>query len=234
MTKTLLLAGILACAAAAQPPVIRVIPNGSSQAYSLVKTTVNVIAISAVSGPLESWLLELHDSFGSLEDLDKALSNVSLVQPAQPGGLVSPNAALSPPRAFVGTLRPGLSYLPEQWMQDLPKTRYLDVAIYHIRPDGQADFAKFLKARRAKLSGLNLDRPAMVYQIISGEPVGTFIDLTALPALRVLDGAKPAIPVYAEDTELAGEHSWFRIDPRVSYVSDEFASGDAEFWRSRN
>lgn len=229
-----MLAGAFACTLPAQPPVIRVIRNGSASAYSEGRATTNLIGLSAVSGPLETWLLELHDSFASLEDLDKAT-----------GGLAAPNSAIAPPRAFIGRLLPGLSYRPEQWMQDLPKTRYLAVVLYRTPAESYADFAKFLKTRRALANSVNLDRPAVVYQIISGETAGAYIVITALPSLHVLDDAKPPMPVYAEgdqaaarkaaaDIEMASEHSLFRVDPRMSYVSDDFASSDKSFWRPAN
>ncbi len=243
MTKIVLLAVIFVSAAAAQPPVIRVIRNGSVSAYS-GKTTTNVIGLSAVSGPLETWLLELHDSFGSLEDLDKAVSS-AWTPPSQPGGVVGANSPLAAPRALIARLLAGLSYRPEQWMQELPKTRYLDVAVYKTPAEGYADFAKFLKTRRALMNSVNLDRPAVTYQVVSGETAGTYIVITALPSLRVLDDAKPATPAYAEgdqaaarkaaaDIETASEHSLFRVDPRISYVSDDFAAADTSFWRPGN
>lgn len=244
MTKIFLLAGIFVCAAAAQPPVIRVVRNGSASAYSLGKTTTNVIGLAAVSGPLETWLLELHDSFGSLEALDKAVADAG-APVSQPGGVAGANSPLAPPRAFIGRLLAGLSYRPEQWMQDLAKTRYLDVAIFRTPAEGYANFAKFLSTRRALANSVNLDRPAVTYQVVSGEPAGTYIVITALPSLRVLDEAKPATPASAEgdqaaarkaaaDIEMASEHSLFRVDPRMSYVSDDFASADMRFWRPGN
>ena len=85
----------------------------------------------------------------------------------------------------------------------------------------------------------------MTYQVISGERAGTYMVLTPLPSLRVLDDGRPATPSYAEgdraaankisaDSELVRERLWFRIEPRFSYVSDEFADGEAGFWHSRN
>jgi hypothetical protein len=238
MTKSALLAVILVCAAAAQPPVVRVIRavllNDAVRPIVNTRATVNVIALTAVSGPLDAWSLELHDSFGSLEDLDKAL-----------GGAIPVNAPGPGVRAAIGRYQAGLSYRPEQWMQDLPKARYIDVAIYRIGPAEHGDFIKLLKTRRVALSSVNLDRPSMVYQIVSGEPAGTYMVLTALPSLRVFDDGKPAAPVYAEgdqaaarkaaaDIEGASEHSLFRIEPKFSYVLDDFASGDPNFWRPGN
>jgi hypothetical protein len=228
MMRIVLLAGGILCCAAAQPPVIRVMRNGPVQAYAGAKAAVNVIGLSSVAGASEIWLLELHDSFASLEDLDRALI---------PAGPLVPGSS-----AFVGSLRLELSYRAQEANQNLPKMRYIDVAMYHIQPSARAEFEKFLKARRFALSSVNLDRPALVYQIVSGEPVSTFAVITPLPSLRTFDDVKPAPPAYAQGdqsterkaaaaSDFIGVHSWFRINPGLSYVSDEFASADADFWR---
>jgi len=229
MLRIALLAGVMVGCAAAQAPVIRVMRNGPPvEAYASAKAAVNVIGMSAVAGTSEIWLLELHDSFASLEDLDRALI---------PTGAPIPGSS-----AFVGSLRLGLSYRAQEAVQNLPKMRYIDVAMYHIQPSARAEFETFLKTRRFALSSVNLDRPALVYQIVSGEPVGTFAVITPLPSLRTFDDAKPVPPAYAQGDQSAerkaaassdfiGVHSWFRINPGLSYVSDEFASADADFWR---
>lgn len=75
MAKIVLLAGLFISCAAAQPPsVVRIVRNGSIQPYSYGNANVNVLGLTAISGLSENWLIELHDSFGSLEDLDKTLA----------------------------------------------------------------------------------------------------------------------------------------------------------------
>jgi hypothetical protein len=37
----------------------------------------------------------------------------------------------------------------------------------------------------------------------------------------------------AADIELSREHLLFRVEPRLSYVSDDFAAGDQAFWRGK-
>jgi hypothetical protein len=200
--------------------------------------------MSSISGFSETWLLEFHDSFGSIEDLDKALSGATQPDLGQQTTPLSTDEVLSPSKTLIALYRPGLSYRPDQAIQSLPKMRYFDVTLYHIRPGTESDFARFLKLRNAGLDSLNLDRPDMAYQIISGERAGTYIVLTPLPSLRVLDDGRPATPSYAEgdraaankiiaDSELVRERLWFRIEPRVSSVSDEFADGDNGFWHPR-
>jgi hypothetical protein len=70
--------------------------------------------------------------------------------------------------------------------------------------------------------------------------------ITPLVSLRTLDQEPAALPVFAEgvadaaakarskvapELELGREHILLRVEPRMSYVSDEFASIDADFWK---
>lgn len=238
MTKTTLLAVVFASCSFADPPaVIRVVRNGPIQPYINAKAPVNVLGMSSISGPSETWLMELHDSFASFEDLDKALSTFI---PARPP-VVAGDELLGSSQSLVALYKPALSYRPDQAIQTLAKMRYFDVVVYRIRTGAESDFAKFLKLRGLGLDSINLDRPDMVYQVISGGPAGTYLVVTPLPSLRVLDDVRSATPAYAEadqaaakkiasDTELVREHLWFRLDPRVSSVTDEFASEDPAFW----
>ena len=244
--KTILLAGILVSCAAAQiptepPNLIRVVRNGSIQPYADGKAAVNVLGMSATSGLSETWMLELHDSFGSLEDLDKALKTVASARPPSENAALLPDDVLAPSRAVVGVYRPALSYLPGQAIRIFPTARYFDIMVCRIRPGSEADFAGLVKLREFRFDSINLDRPEIVYQVISGAPSGTYIFLAPLPSLRMMDNGRPFTPTYAEvveaaarkkaaDTEIARQHLWFRIEPRMSYVSEEFASPDPGFW----
>lgn len=97
-----------------------------------------------------------------------------------------------------------------------------------------------MRARQARLDSVNLDKPEIAYQVIAGAPFGTYIFLSPL-SLKFLDNGRPSIPFYAEDpdtnarklaseTEVLREHLWFRISPRISHVSEEFALQDQAFW----
>lgn len=237
-TKITLLTGILVSSAFAQPPeIIRIIRNGAIQPYLRAKAPVNVVGMSSISGISETWMVELHDSFGSLEDLDKALGII----PSAAAASRPPDDVLTPSKALIGVYRPGLSYRPDQAIQYFLRSRYFDLTIYHIRPGTESDFGTFLRLRGTRLDSINLDRPDIVYQVMSGERAGTYVVLMPLPSLRVLDDGRANTPAYTEgdqsaakkivaDTELVREHLWFRVEPGVSYVSEEFASSESGFW----
>ena len=247
MTKVILLTGLLAIGAAAQPPsIIRVVRNGNVGIYAQArnadpKPSVTVFGMSAIGGLAENWLVELHDSFGNLEDLDRAVGSIVF---STNGAPPQADDLLPSSKALIAVYRPGLSYRADQGAQSFPKARYYDIAIYRIRLGAEADFGKFLKLRGFGQDSINLDKPEIAYQVVSGAPAGTYIVLTPLPSLRVLDQARADIPAYAQvdqatvgkiaaDLQLIREHLWFRVDPNLSFVSDQFAADDSDFWRAR-
>jgi len=130
----------------------------------------------------------------------------------------------------------------------LPKARYVNVTVFHVRPGTEGDFGELVRLRRATADAINLDRPDLAFQVVSGAPAGTFVFLAPLATLRSMDDGVNPMPVYAEplaaarqkdgkqiaaDSELSREHYLFRVDPTISWVADDFARLDPEFWRGR-
>ncbi len=246
MTKIILLTGLLAIGAAAQPPnIIRLVRNGNLGSYIQAarnpdpKPAVTVFGMSAIAGFSENWMIELHDSFGNLEDLDRAVGSITFS--TNGGGPPQADELLPASKALIAVYRPGLSYRADQGVQSFPKARYFDIAIYRIRLGTEADFGKFLKLKGFGQDSINLDKPEIAYQVGSGAPAGTYIVLTPLPSLRVLDDVRAITPAYAQadldtarkiasDLQLTREHLWFRVDPNLSFVSDQFAADDSSFW----
>jgi hypothetical protein len=78
---------LLSSRAAAQgptdpPPLIQLVRKPGTGAmkirrYAAARAAVDVIGLNAVTGLPESWLLESHQSFASIEDLDRSLSAVA-------------------------------------------------------------------------------------------------------------------------------------------------------------
>jgi len=216
---------------------VRVVRQGSIQPYVAGQVRVNVLGMSAVAGPSERWMLELHDSFAGIEGVDQALNSVT-----PPPEVLSNDAFVAGARSLIAIYRPGLSYRPDEGSRLLPKMRYLDITLLRIKPGNEPDLAKLLRLRSVSLDSINMDRPEIVYRVISGAPDGTYLVIATMPSLRMLDEGRPIAPDYAEAAEdtarkiaatidLLREHFWFRLDPRSSWVSDDFAAQDQEFWR---
>jgi hypothetical protein len=244
--KTILLAGMLACAAAAQapvepPPIIQVVRKlgthvPPARQYASAGAAVNVLGMSAITGSEETWLVELHQSFDSIEVLDKALA----------AGPQAPPDEIAPARTLIAFYRPHLSYRADQAIRMVPRAHYFHMTIYRIHVGDGAEFSELIKARRLNLDSVNLDRPDLAYQVVSGAPSGTYLFLAPLVSLRTMDDAVANLPLYAqtlaraearaagklsEQLEMSREHMLLRVEPRISYVSDDFADVDKEFWR---
>src|SRR5260370_42385726 len=57
------------------------------------------------------------------------------------------------------------------------KARYFQVSLFRIRPGTEAEFGELIRLRRAAADAGNLDRPDLVYQVISGAPAGALVFL---------------------------------------------------------
>ena len=193
--------------------------------YVNAKVDLTVLAATSISGPRETWLLESHDSYGSIEDVDQKLN-------ADTDALIQ-----------VGLYLPNLSYRPDQAVRNIPRARYLSVTIYRILPGTDSIFGDLIRARRAAYDAINLDRPEMVYRILSGAPSGTYMIVAPLTSLRMMDNGQARNPAYAEamtegggassrklaaDTVISRENTLLRLDPALSRVPAEFWAPPAQ------
>jgi hypothetical protein len=214
--------------------------------YVDARATVNVLGITSITGPSETWLIASHDSFASIEDFDRAARPNMPVRTSDDRQDQLPGDVLALSRSAIALYRPGWSYRPDQAVRLLPKARYIHVSIYQTRPGADAEFAEVVKLRRSSFDSINLDRPELAYQIISGASSGTYMFVAPLASLKTFDDGLAKAPVYAESGaaaragskataqgEISRSNLLFRVEPGMSYVSDDFASGDPEFWRSK-
>src|SRR5581483_6041551 len=105
---------------------------------------------------------------------------------------------LAPAHTMLLRYQPNLSYRPDQAIRLFPRARYFHVTIYRVRGGSESDFARLVTLRRASLDSVNLDRPDIAYDVISGSPSGTYVFFSPVVSLRSLDDGVPNTPVYAE------------------------------------
>lgn len=207
--------------------------------YSSARAQIDVLGVRAVTGLPETWTIEMHQTFASIEDLDAALGNVPM-----PDTGVGSDEVFGPARTMIAYYRAGWGYRTEEAIRMLPRARYLHIAIYRMRLGGDEQLEKLMVARRRKMDVVNLDRPDLVYHVVSGGQSGLYIVLAPIVSLRKLDEGVAKLPTYAEpiaaaESQAGAEASaalisreslLFRIDPGISYVSAEFATADPGFW----
>ena len=251
--KTLFATTILAVTAAAQipPPIIRLIRAPglgafSNRPYVTARAAVDVVGMTSSTGLPESWLIEQHATFASIEDLDNAMG--SAIGAPRPPDFEPQDEVLGPARTMIAYYRAGWGYRPEEAVRRLPRARYIHVTVYRMRPGSDDELEKLMHVRRQRMDSVNLDRPDLVYHVISGASSGIYLVLAPMVSLRILDDGVAKLPVYAEpimeaeaaagqsagNAELIRESLLFRIDPRISYVSGDFAAPDPAFWHQQD
>jgi hypothetical protein len=203
-----------------------------------------VVGASSITGAAEVWLIEVHRSFTSIEATDRALAGVA----RSGGGGRDPESIFVRGTTMIGLFRNGLSYRAQEAIKAMPLARYLQISVYHTRPGTEHDFAELIKLRKIGLDSINLDKPELGYQIISGGGTGMYVFISPIASLAAVDNGFARLPVYTESFAQAGaraakqiayeadvnrEHLLFRLEPRLSLVSDAFAGADPEFWRAR-
>jgi hypothetical protein len=139
---------------------------------------------------------------------------------------------------MIAFYRDGWGYQPEDAIRMLPRARYFYVTIYRMRPDSDQDMENMMLARRRRLDAINVSQPDLVYHVISGASSGLYLVLAPMTSLRTMDDRLSKLPLemqprQAPQTEVGRESLLFRIDPRLSYVSDDFAAADRAFWRGK-
>ena len=141
-----------------------------------------------------------------------------------------------------------MSYRPDQAVKLLPKARYFAASIFQLRAGTDGDFAELMRLRRQGYDSINLDRPELAYRLLSGGALGSYLILAPLNSLRSVDNGLAKTPAYAEavletgikagrktasEIDLQREHYLLRTAPGLSYVPEDFASDDPEFWGLR-
>jgi hypothetical protein len=234
------------------PPILQVVRkpgtggNGTIRPYNGAKAVVDSVGMTAITGLPETWGIELHQTFAEIEDLDRALAPLTARNPAvnpEP----SPEDLLAPARTMILLYQPGWSYRPQEAVRRFPRAHYFHVSIYRMKAGADGDLGELMRLRRKEMDSVNLDRPDLVYRVVSGAPSGTYIILAPLISLRAMDDGVAKLPIYAEplataeaaagkisaSQELSREHFLFRVEPTQSYVSEEFSGADPEFWRGK-
>jgi hypothetical protein len=206
--KTLLVASMLAVCAwaqtASEPPLILQLVRKPGIAGAVIRqyanagAAVNVLGMVAVTGVPETWLVEVHPSFGSIEDLDRGLS-------ALPPVGNSDTDLLAPARTMIALYRPGWSYRSADAIRMLGRARYFELTVYSIRAGTEADFGELVRLRRTGADSINLDRPDLAFRVVSGAPGRMFVFLAPLTSLRTIDEGMMQLPTRAESAGRAAQ-----------------------------
>lgn len=233
------------------PPIVQISCESGAftvpvKPYQEAQAAIDVVGMVSATGTPQTWSLELHNNFASIEDLHQALSKASYR-----AGAGAPNQPqedlLAPPRTMIALYEHDWSYRPDEAVRLLPKARYVSVTIHRIHVGLEDQFAQLVHLRKLTNASINLNRPELAYRVVSGAPAGTYLLIAPLANLRAMDEGVNDVPAFAApvaderakaapkaaEIEIGRENLLFTVAPSLSYVSDDFAAVDAAFWRRK-
>lgn len=218
--------------------------------FAKLQTPNERIALIPVAGnENEVIYLNAAQSFAEIEkinkDTDKKMAAVNASMQSQIDRLNKEAPDLhSAMRDMLAVYRPEMSFNPGV---NISQMRYFSVTTIRIRPGHDAQYLDYVQklvnvARGKAKVNLHL----AVFQIISGAPTGTYLAFRPMKSLSELDEAVgPKVRAAMSDDQkkdadkavgeavMSSEVSTYAFEPHMSFVSDEFAAGDKDFWHPR-
>jgi hypothetical protein len=202
------------------------------------------IGMNSVTGPNEAWYLVGYESFAAMEKLrNDLLKHPTLSK--EMARLDELDAQFrANQRVIVTRFRPDLSYDPTV---NIPTMRYFTVVTVRVRP-GQTDaFEESSKLINAAHREAKMDEHWAVFQVTSGMAGPTYLIFAPYRSMSVLDSEihsssefsaafakiKDKVNKIAAEAIVSIDSSIFAFNPKISYVSKEFAAQDSDFWNPR-
>jgi len=241
------------------PKVLRIyredIKEGKSSAHEKVeirfaqmlakhKYPANSVGMTSLTGTSQAWFLEGHESFASIGEAE-AFFGKPAVKPEIDTLDAQDSELRSSSRSWIAVFRNDLSFRTDQMMESVPRARYFNVVIFRIHQGHDQEFADLAKTAVAASQKAGNDQPVAVYQVVSGGPGGIYLLFEPNASLKSLDDAPARSQAMysamgaqgskrfnelARETISSEESLLFTINPKMSYVSKEFAAGDPNFW----
>ena len=212
-----------------------------AQMFAKNKFPAYYIGMTTVTGPMQAWFLEPHDSFASIADAIAAQDKLAEFETLDAVDAESRTGT----RAYTAVYRPDMSYHPAKLMEGMPKARFFNIVTLRVRFAHDEEFADLAKHAVEALEKSSSDQPVATYQVVSGMPVGTYLLMEPSATLKTFDDAPARDRAWIEAMGESGAKAFFKmagelivneesvlfaINPKMSYVSKEFAAGDPEFW----
>ena len=215
-------------------------------AETRAKFPVHYVAMNSLSGKSRALFMTQYDSFAEWEKDNKLVdSNPALSAGFERAGLAD-GELLNEVDQLVFTYDEDLSYHPHS---DLQNHRVYQISVFHVRPGKQKEWREVVKMVKDAHEKAGTSAHWGMYEVAFGDPDGTFIALTGDPSMSAIDLA------YSEDKKfreaIGGEDGMRRLDekfgdavesshselfavnPKQSYVSDDWIKADPEFWKPK-
>ena len=218
------------------------IEAGWPAAFEKSKSPEYYLAMVSMTGPNEAWFVTPQTSHAAMGDEMKR-QDADPVLTAELSRLSRADAeVLNNVRVIQAAARTDLSY---GTFPDLARQRFWEITWFRVRPGHEQQFEAAAKAYMSAAKRLDPGANWRTYEIIAGNPGPTYLIFSSVPAyadfdkmmeggMKVMQGLNAEESAALQKVSLEGlintETNRFRIDPRMSYVSQATRATDPGFW----
>ena len=216
------------------------------QAMTKAKFPAYYLGLTSLSGKSRSIFLTRYDSFAEWEKDNKIVDkNPALGAELEHASIVD-GELLDSVDSVVYTYEADLSYKPHA---DISHARYMEISIFHVKPGHLADWHKLTKMVKDAHEKAGTSAHWATYSIAYGTEDGTYIVLSADNSMADIDtgfaedkkfrdamggedGMKQLDHLFGETCDVS-RSELFSVNPKMSYVPDEWIKADPDFWKPK-
>jgi hypothetical protein len=217
------------------------------QAMARAKWPTHYLGMNSLSGKSRSLFFTGYDSFEAWEKDANATQKNAALSAALDHAAVVDGDLLDSIDAGVFVYNEEYS-LRQQAEHATPATRYFEVAVYRVKHGHHKDWDDGVKMVLAAYKKAMPESHWACYEGVYGAPEGTYLFITARTSAKEIDSDfahnKDFMAAMGEDgmkklEELSAaaiqssEANLFMLNPKMSYVPDEWLKADPDFWKPK-
>jgi len=215
------------------------------QAFTRAKWPTHYLGMNSLSGKSRSLFFTGYDSFEAWEKDTLAIQKNAALSAALEHAFVADGDLLDTIDGGVFVYNQEYSLNPHP---ATAATRYFEVSVFHVKEGHHKEWDDGVKMVIAAYQKALPDAHWGCFEVSYGAPEGTYIFLTALKSASEIDsvlarnkdfmaamgedGMKKLEEISAAAIE-SGESNLFMLNPKMSYVGDEWIKADPDFWKPK-
>lgn len=214
---------------------------GWPKAYAKANWPNGWIGMASVSGPPEAWFLFAWPSYAAMEKDRENIDKTPTLKAEDEQLSQQDGELLSGISSMLASYREDLSYRPNVYVA---KMRYFSVTTWRVNQGRAQDFTTWRRMAKELHEKAKVDEHFAIYQVVSGAPAGTFLMFRPLKSMAEMDvdphdkayqdavgeGGRARIRDLQHEALLSANAQIFAFNPKMSYVSKEFAAPDPDYW----
>jgi hypothetical protein len=198
-----------------------------------------------MSGKSRSLFLTRYDNFAEWEKDNKLVDKNPTLNAELERDSVADGELLESVDSLVYTYDEDLSYKPRR---DLGHARYMEISVFHVRRGHRAEWLKLGKIVKDAHDKAGTSAHWSMFEMAYGAQDGEYVALSADNSMADIDTGyseekkfmdalgENGVKQFRELLASAVDYSrseLFSINPRMSYVSDEWIKADPDFWKPK-